>query len=51
MKLATRVIAMQLGEIVQDGKPENVMPQLVARSGTNNTVSSRRSLGGALDVI
>jgi ATP-binding cassette subfamily C protein LapB len=51
MKLATRVIAMQLGEIVQDGKPENVMPQLVARSGTNNTVSSRRPSGGALDVI
>jgi ATP-binding cassette subfamily C protein LapB len=51
IKLATRVIAMQLGEIVHDGKPENVMPQLVAQSGTNNTVSSRRPLGGVLDVI
>ncbi len=32
LKLATRVIVMREGEIVRDGKPEAVMPQLMART-------------------
>lgn len=31
MKLATRVIVMQQGEVVKDGKPEQVMPQMMAQ--------------------
>lgn len=54
MKLATRVIVMQQGEIMQDGRPENVMPQLmnqipVKKQKPSMPVSNYK--GGALDVI
>lgn len=39
LKLATRVVVMRQGEVVQDGRPEVVMPQLMARIATTNTVS------------
>ncbi len=32
MKLANRVIVMQQGEIVRDGRPQDVLPQLMARA-------------------
>jgi len=54
MKLATRVIAMQHGEIVKDGKPEQVMPQLFNRTPMKNTqaaMQAPRNKGGALDVV
>lgn len=55
MKVATRVIAMQQGEVVNDGKPESVMPQLVARAAsslrTQAAVTPRRDIGGTLDVV
>lgn len=53
MKLATRVIVMQQGEVVQDGKPESVMPQLMARASGSKTVATKpqRNFGGALDVV
>jgi len=54
LRLATRVIVMQQGEVTKDGKPENVMPQLMARTSMNNAAvqaAPRRNLGGVLDVV
>ena len=52
IKLATRVIAMQQGEIIKDGQPENVLPQLVGQSAARQTAnSSNRQKRGALDVV
>ena len=52
MKLATRVIVMQQGEVVNDGKPESVMPQMLARAAIGKpTAPARRNVGGALDVV
>jgi len=53
MKLATRVIVMQQGEITQDAKPELIFPQLFNKAATNK----RGSIGaigqkkGGLDVV
>jgi ATP-binding cassette subfamily C protein LapB len=52
LKLATRVIVMQQGEVVNDGKPESVMPQMLARAAIGKpTAPARRNVGGALDVV
>ncbi|UTW07210.1 peptidase domain-containing ABC transporter [Pseudomonas benzenivorans] len=54
MKLATRVILMQQGEVVKDGKPESVMPQLLARAAINrpaDALPARKYMGGAPDVV
>ena len=52
IKLATRVIAMQQGEIIKDGQPENVLPQLVGQGVTRQTANpSNRQKRGALDVV
>jgi ATP-binding cassette, subfamily C, bacterial LapB len=54
MKLATRVIVMQQGEVVKDGTPESVMPQLVARAAMNRPADSltpRKYTGGSPDVV
>lgn len=47
-KWATRVIAMSQGEVVKDGKPELVLPQLLMQA---SATSPRRNLGGALNVV
>jgi len=54
MKLATRVIVMQQGEIMKDGSPESVIPQLfneisMKKTKPSMSVSNRKS--GVLDVI
>jgi len=53
MKIATRVIVMQQGEVVKDGKPESVLPQILARAAISKTASAqpRRNAGGTLDVV
>jgi len=52
IKLATRVIVMQQGEIIKDGRPENILPQLVGQSAARQTAnSSNRQKRGALDVV
>jgi ATP-binding cassette subfamily C protein LapB len=55
MKIATRVIVMQRGEVVQDGKPEQVMPQMLSPvpTGKPSTGPSQplRGRGGSLDVV
>ena len=54
MKLATRVIVMQQGEVVKDGKPESVMPQLLARAAINrpaDALPARKYMGGSPDVV
>lgn len=53
MKLATRVIVMQQGEVVNDGRPEQVMPQLLTRPPMNRTapLQPRRNPGDTLDVV
>jgi len=51
-KVATRVIVMQQGEIIKDGRPENVMPQLVGQKGLRQTAhSANMQKRGALDVV
>jgi ATP-binding cassette subfamily C protein LapB len=54
MKLATRVIVMQQGEILKDGKPEQVIPQFMARTPMQKpapTSSSPMNQRGAYDVV
>lgn len=52
MKLATRVVVMQQGEVVKDGKPENVLPQWMARPPVARAGNlPRGGAGGALDVV
>jgi ATP-binding cassette subfamily C protein LapB len=55
LKLATRVVVMQQGEVVKDGKPESVLPQLWASSAPNRNVAAsadpRRNARGGLDVV
>ncbi len=36
LKLATRMIIMNQGEVVQDGRPEHIVPQLQARAPLNS---------------
>ncbi|RYY67950.1 MAG: ATP-binding cassette domain-containing protein, partial [Comamonadaceae bacterium] len=51
MKLATRVIAMQQGRIVQDGRPDAVLPQLLARSRGAGAPPAQPAQRGAFDVV
>jgi ATP-binding cassette subfamily C protein LapB len=54
MQLATRVLVMQRGEIVRDGRPEDVMPQLVAGTAVNRAavaVTPGQRPGRAPDVV
>lgn len=50
MQLANRVIVMQKGEVVKDGKPEIVFPQMQARA-RNATLSQGKPAGGRYGVI
>jgi ATP-binding cassette subfamily C protein LapB len=52
MKIATRVIVMHQGEIIQDGKPEQVMPQLMAKMRSQSSPQpSQPVLKGGRNVI
>ena len=54
MKLATRIIAMQHGEIVQDGRPEHVMAQRLGQKNQQKSASNavaQRHARGTLDVV
>ncbi|MCO5976177.1 ATP-binding cassette domain-containing protein [Ideonella oryzae] len=55
MKLASRVIVMQHGEVVKDGRPEIVLPQLMARVGGRPLampgVATPGVMGGLRDVV
>ncbi|MBF0439782.1 MAG: ATP-binding cassette domain-containing protein, partial [Magnetococcales bacterium] len=52
MKLATRILLMKQGEVVKDGKPENVMPQLLAhRPALASPTQPRLNMGSAHDVV
>lgn len=54
MQLATRVVVMHLGDVVKDGKPESVMPQLLARQSINkmaDPLQAKPAKGGASDVV
>jgi ATP-binding cassette subfamily C protein LapB len=54
LKLATRVVVMQQGNIVRDGKPEAVLPQMSGKSLIARTASApvqRLAKGGMLDVV
>lgn len=54
-KLATRVIVMAQGEVVRDGAPETIIPQLMRRTLANKAgvgQGQQRSIpGGAIDVV
>ncbi|MFZ6748495.1 peptidase domain-containing ABC transporter [Undibacterium sp. Ren11W] len=45
-KLATRVILMQQGEIIKDGKPEHVIPQLFTRKPLAPRPTGMPQIGG-----
>ncbi|MNR64696.1 hypothetical protein D3C85_1874320 [compost metagenome] len=47
VRLATRVIVMQQGQVAKDGAPDRVLAQLLARP----VASSRMGKGGTLDVV
>lgn len=54
LKLATRVVVMQQGAIVRDGKPEAVLPQMAGQSSTARPAPApmpRLAKGGMLDVV
>jgi ATP-binding cassette subfamily C protein LapB len=56
VKMATRVVVMHQGEIIQDGKPDHVLPQLMARTRAQlapqpPSVSGLSAVKGARDVI
>lgn len=54
MKLATRIIVMQQGEIVQDGRPEQVIAQRLAQGNqqkTADTLAAHRQARGTVDVV
>jgi ATP-binding cassette subfamily C protein LapB len=52
VQLATRVIAMQQGRIVKDGRPEAVLPQLMARTAPPaQPRPAPLGLGGQFDVV
>lgn len=50
-KLATRVILMQHGEIIKDGKPEQVIPQLFARKPAGPRPVGMPQIGGQHNVV
>lgn len=47
VRLATRVIVMQQGQVTKDGVPDRVLAQMLARPGA----SARSGKGGTLDVV
>jgi len=47
VRLATRVIVMQQGQVVKDGTPDRVLAQMLARP----VASTRMGKGGTLDVV
>lgn len=54
LKLATRVVVMQEGNVVRDGKPEVVLPQMVGQASANRSaagVMPSLAQGGKLDVV
>ena len=54
LKLATRVVVMQQGAIVRDGKPEAVLPQMTGQASAARPAPApmpRLSHGGMLDVV
>lgn len=54
MKLATRVIAMQQGEVIQDGRPEQVMAKRLGQGNQHKTarnITAHRQARGSLDVV
>jgi ATP-binding cassette subfamily C protein LapB len=52
-KFATRVVVMNQGEILKDGKPEIVLPQMMARGAGENPIvrMPQRQPGGGINVI
>jgi len=44
-QLATRVITMRQGEIIEDGKPDVVLPKLMSNSAVNNNSGSHNKKG------
>jgi ATP-binding cassette subfamily C protein LapB len=52
MKIATRVIVMQQGEIIEDGKPDQIMPKLMAKTRAQSSKQPLQPISkGARDVI
>lgn len=51
MKLATRMVVMHQGRVVNDGRPDVVMPQLLARRAATVSQLHRPGKGGLLDVV
>jgi ATP-binding cassette subfamily C protein LapB len=54
LKLATRVVVMQQGAIVRDGKPEAVLPQMAGQTSAARPAWApmpRLAKGGMLDVV
>lgn len=50
-RLATRVILMQQGEIIKDGKPEQVIPQLFSRKPQGSRLAGMPQFGGQHNVV
>lgn len=50
-KLATRVILMQQSEIIKDGKPEQVIPQLFVRKPLGPRPAGMSQIGGTHNVV
>lgn len=52
LKLATRVVVLQQGEIMRDGRPETVLPQMAVQAAKSaHAATSRPAKGGILDVV
>jgi ATP-binding cassette subfamily C protein LapB len=51
VNLATRVILMQQGEIIKDGKPEQVIPQLFSRKPQGSRFAGMPQIGGQHHVV
>lgn len=51
IKLATRVVVMQQGEVVKDGRPEDVLPQLMARGAGQGAGRTNGMIGGQRHVV
>ncbi|RYY63448.1 MAG: ATP-binding cassette domain-containing protein, partial [Comamonadaceae bacterium] len=54
MQLATRAIVMQHGRITRDGRPDTVLPQMMARTAPGAVAQggpARIGLGGKFDVV
>jgi ATP-binding cassette subfamily C protein LapB len=54
LKLATRVVVMQQGNIVRDGRPEVVLPQMAGQASAARPATAslpRLANGGKIDVV